>query len=129
VVCLPRSRYHEILARSPVHSVSYSTNDDWTVDFKSDWVAKNVIVKLTGAEETDISYLRRISQSTRVVGWFLEPIAHRLITQSAGHDWPLLSMASNEADPPWSGMFLLAYDLPKSSTRSSNLNPSLTYPL
>ena len=76
----------------------------WNVDFKSDWIARNVIQKLGEAEyaviRQHISIFRKIPQTRRLADRFLEPIAHRYIANDTGGFWLLNNMKSNAADPP-----------------------------
>jgi hypothetical protein len=75
----------------------------WEVDFKSSWVAKHVIQNLGKAEDNEIrqqiSILRSIPEAGALVGWMLEPLAHRYMTNTTS-DFPLFNMNSNSADPP-----------------------------
>ncbi|KAF8968253.1 hypothetical protein BDZ97DRAFT_1799501 [Flammula alnicola] len=78
----------------------------WNVNFKSDWVARSVIRNLAVAEDNttlrhQIRKLRHIPHAQSLVGQFLEPLAHRSIAKTCtGSFWPLINMASNNADPP-----------------------------
>ena len=74
-----------ILALSPVYSNPY-TNDDWTVNFKSDWVARGIIQHFNVAERKVIcrQLLQRFSQASAMAGYFLDPDTHHLPSQSAG---------------------------------------------
>lgn len=81
----PSNVCHQILAISPVYSGSY-INDGWTVNFKSDWVARGVIHHFSVAECNLIfqQLLQRFPQASAVARYFLEPDIHRLLSQSAG---------------------------------------------
>ena len=102
---------NQILAISPV-DLGPLKGVRWSVDFKSGWVAKNVIRQLREAtlDEThrQIRVLRGIPAAGPLVGWMLEPLAHHYIT-SAKNDFLLFNMNSNGADPP---RFTLVRDPP-----------------
>jgi len=101
---------HEMLALSPVCSNPYS-HDRWTVNFKSDWIARGVIQHIAVAERSSIGrrIVQRFPQASAVAGYF-EPDTHRLLSRSVKHDffWPLT-----------------VYEFPRSSARSSKSGPSL----
>jgi hypothetical protein len=104
----------QVLALSPVDSESYSTSDNWTVNFKSNWIAKSIVKSLDVADDEIETILSQISslcipQAAILPAWFIEPIAHRSISQSAGGDWPLISMTSDGADSP---SFVVAWNAP-----------------
>ena len=85
----------------------------WNVDFKSDWVARNVIRYLDEAEDIDIrrqiNFFRHIPEARGLAGRLLEPLAHRYIASATDGFWPLTNMKSNDADPP---QFTLDRDSP-----------------
>ena len=78
---------------------------EWSVDFKSRWVARNIIQKLAAEEENaiceQIRFLRSIPDARGMAGKWLEPLAHRRIAScvTAG-TWPLNIMKSNDTDSP-----------------------------
>ena len=78
----------------------------WNIDFKSDWVARNVIQKLELDEAEDtvirqqINIFRRIPEAQGLAGRLLEPLAHRYIANTTRGSWPLINMKSNDVDPP-----------------------------
>lgn len=93
-----------IIALTPVYSGPFS-EARWRVHFKSDWVARCIVEKLAAAERIalcqQINFFRHIPQAGTMVGWFLEPLALRDITEtSTGGSWTLINMVSNDADPP-----------------------------
>ncbi len=65
---------HEMLAISPVYSGPYM-DDRWTVNFKSDWVARSIIQHINVAERNSICrrILQRFPQASAVAEYFLEP--------------------------------------------------------
>jgi hypothetical protein len=75
---------NRILALSPVDRGPL-LSVRWEVDFKSSWVTKSVLRKLneTDSETREIRqqirFLRSIPEAGRLVGWMLEPFAHRYI--------------------------------------------------
>jgi hypothetical protein len=93
---------NRILALSPVDQGPLQSVR-WEVDFKSSWVARSVIRKLGEPEDNEIRrqihLLRSIPEAGALVGWMLEPLAHRYIT-NATNDFLLFNMNSNGADPP-----------------------------
>jgi hypothetical protein len=93
-----------IIALTPVYSGPFA-EARWRVHFKSDWVARCIVKKLAATERIalcqQINFFRHISQAGTMVGWFLEPLALRDITEtSTGGSWTLINMVSNDADPP-----------------------------
>jgi len=94
---------HEILALSPVYPGLY-LNVEWKVEFKSDWVAKCVLEALGEAEDHEvgrqISFFKRFPEAKGLARYFLEPFAHRELSQMEGQPWPLFNMASDELDSP-----------------------------
>jgi hypothetical protein len=76
----------------------------WDVDFKSDWISRNVFQKLGELKDDEIRELIRffqnISETRDLAGRFLEPFAHRKIANATDGFWPLTNMKSNAADPP-----------------------------
>ncbi|KIL59542.1 hypothetical protein M378DRAFT_169206 [Amanita muscaria Koide BX008] len=102
---------NRILALSPVDRGPLLTVS-WEVDFKSSWVAKSVLRKLNEAEieeiRQQIRFLRNIPEAGGLVGWMLEPLAHRYITSST-NDLVLFNMSSDGVDPPH---FTLSQDPP-----------------
>ena len=85
----------------------------WNVDFKSDWVARNVIQNLAEAEDIEIrrqiDIFRRIPRAGKFVGRLLEPLVHRFIANVTDGFWTLINMKFNEADLPH---FILHRDSP-----------------
>ena len=68
-------------------------------------MARCIVKKLAAAERIalrqQINFFRRIPQAGTMVGWFLEPLALRDITEtSTCGSWTLINMVSNDADPP-----------------------------
>ena len=100
-----------ILALSPVDRGPL-LSATWEVDFKSSWVARSVLRKLNEAEiqeiRQQIRFLRSIPEAGGLVGWMLEPFAHRYITSST-KDLVLFNMNSDGVDPPH---FTLSQDPP-----------------
>ena len=98
-----RTISHLILAICPVDQ-STLTSVVWNVDFKSDWVARNVFRELGDAKDNEIrrqiSYFRNIPEARGLAGRLLEPLAHRYIANATGGIWSLTKMNSNGADPP-----------------------------
>jgi len=94
---------HRILALWPVYPAPFE-RVRWEVKFKSKWVGKNVFQQLGAAEDDalrrQIRFLQRIPEAGSLTGQFLEPFAHDSIANSTGGFWPLINMASNNADPP-----------------------------
>ncbi|KIM41036.1 hypothetical protein M413DRAFT_158284 [Hebeloma cylindrosporum] len=98
---------YEILALRPVNKAPLR-RVGWDVDFKSDWVARNVIRKLSLIEPEDldttsyrhISSFQDIPQARRLAERFLEPLVHRSLANCAGGFWTLTKMKPNGADPP-----------------------------
>ena len=95
---------HWVLALSPVEQGPLE-RVRWSVGFKSDWVARNVIKKLGEAEDTVIrqqisAFQRRIPQAPRLAERLLEPLAHRYLANATGSFWQPTNMKSNAADPP-----------------------------
>ncbi|KAJ3497409.1 hypothetical protein NLJ89_g10352 [Agrocybe chaxingu] len=95
-----------VLTLSPDYG-GYLRNVRWTVDFKSDWVARSVIEKLGTSEETVICQQARFLQrlwgpkAAGMAGRFFGPLIHRCIMEtSEGGTWPLINMISDGADPP-----------------------------
>jgi hypothetical protein len=74
------------------------------VDFKSDWVARNVLRKLDEGEDIvirqQISVFRSLQEGQGLAGRLLEPLAHRYIAKATDGFCPLTNMKSNAADPP-----------------------------
>ena len=103
---------HRILALTPVDQGPL-VRVYWDVDFKSDWVARNVVRKLSEAEDIEIrqqiSFFRSIPGARGLAGRLLEPLVHRYIANATGDFWPLFKMRSNDADPPH---FTLVQDSP-----------------
>lgn len=94
---------HRTLALSPVYRGLLKW-PAWTVNFKSDWIAKNVVQKLGTTEETailqQVRFLQRIPAAMPLVKWFSDPLAHRCIAETAtGGFWPLTNMVSDATDP------------------------------
>lgn len=94
---------HQVLALWPVYPGPFM-RVRWEVKFKSKWVGKNVLQQL-GATEDDallgqIRFLQRIPKARSLTGQFVEPFVHDSIANSTGGFWPLIKMASNNADPP-----------------------------
>ena len=79
------SKYHRILTLSTVYRGSLK-RIRWDVDFKSDWVARNVIQKLTEEEDNvihqQIRLVKGIPEARGLVGWLLEPLAYRFIANA-----------------------------------------------
>jgi hypothetical protein len=75
---------HEMLAISPVYSGPYM-DDRWTVSFKSNWIARDIIQHINIAEHSFIGrrILQRFPQACAVAGYFLEPDVHHLLLQYA----------------------------------------------
>jgi len=77
---------HRIIALTPVYSGPFA-EARWGVHFKSDWVARCIVKKLAAAERIalrqQINFFRRIPQAGTTVGWFLEPLALRDITETS----------------------------------------------
>ena len=96
---------HRILTLRPVDQGPLESVD-WNVDFKSDWVARNVITTLGEAEDIEIrrqiNFFRMIPEARGLAGRLLEPLAHRFIANSKEGFWTLINMKSNDndADPP-----------------------------
>jgi hypothetical protein len=94
---------HMVLALRPVDQGPLKCVR-WDVDFKSDWIARNVIRYLGEAEDTEIrqqiSFLRKIPEVRGFAGRLLEPLVHRFIANATGGFWPLTNVKSNNADPP-----------------------------
>jgi hypothetical protein len=93
-----------IIALTPVHSGPFA-EARWRVHFKSDWVARCIVKKLAATERIalcqQINFFWHIPQAGTMVGWFLEPLALRDITEtSTGGSWTLINMVSNDTDPP-----------------------------
>ena len=93
---------NRILALSPVDKGPF-LNVRWKVNFKSGWVGKSVMGNLGEAEDDEIRrqirIFRNIPEAGAMVGWLLEPLAHRYITHGK-NDFVLFNMKSNGADPP-----------------------------
>ena len=94
---------HRILALSPVYLGPFE-RVCWEVKFKSDWVGKSISEQLGAAEDVKlrrlIRFLQRIPAAGALTGQLLEPFAHASIANSTGDFWPLINVASNNADPP-----------------------------
>lgn len=94
---------HWILALWPVDSAPF-VRIRWEVKFKSKWVGKNVIQQMSAVEDDalrhQIRILQRNPKAVSLTGQFLEPFVHDSIANSTGSFWPLINMASNNADPP-----------------------------
>lgn len=94
---------HRVLALCPVDQGPLK-RVCWNVDFKSDWIARNVVQYWDEAEDTEIrqqiSFLRMIPEARGFAGRLLEPLAHRYIANATGGFWPLTNMKSNNADSP-----------------------------
>jgi hypothetical protein len=93
-----------IIALTPVYSGPFA-EARWRVHFKSDWVARCILKKLAATERIalcqQINFFRHIPQAGTMVGWFLEPLSLRDITEtSTGGSWTLINMVSDNADPP-----------------------------
>lgn len=92
-----------VLALTPVYRGPL-VSVRWDVDFKSDWVARNVIQNLGESEDMEIrrqiKVLKRIPETRGFAGRLLEPFAHRYITNTTGGFWPLTNMKSNDSDSP-----------------------------
>ena len=93
---------NRILVLSPVYAGPF-LNVRWKVNFKSGWIGKSVMGKLGEAEDDEIRrqirIFRNIPEAGAMVGWLLEPLAHRYITHGK-NDFVLFNMKSNGADPP-----------------------------
>ncbi|KIM49471.1 hypothetical protein M413DRAFT_407520 [Hebeloma cylindrosporum] len=87
----------------------------WTVDFKSDSVARHVLQRLYEAEDfptrQQMSFLRTMPETREFAGRLLEPFLHRFIATCADGTWPLANMKSDALDPPH---FTLDRDFPVS---------------
>ena len=85
----------------------------WSVDFKSDWITKNVIRYLDEGEDIairrQIRFFRHIPEARGLAGRLLKSLVHRYIASATGGFWPLTNMKSNDADPP---QFTLDRDSP-----------------
>jgi hypothetical protein len=98
-----------ILALSPVYRGPLM-GVTWTVNFKSNWIARCMVKKLAAAD--DAALQQQISfQNTRrakaMLEWF-GPLAHRCIAEtSTGGSWSLINMISNDNDP---SQFVVAQD-------------------
>ncbi|KAF8513262.1 hypothetical protein BU17DRAFT_68876 [Hysterangium stoloniferum] len=95
---------HRILVMHPIPH-KYLDADDWTLNFKSDWIGRNMSKQLHIAEDINIcqtiNMFRKRPQTAALAGWYFEPLAHcRLAAGSTGGFWPLVTMTSNGADPP-----------------------------
>ena len=94
---------HRILALWPVFRAPFE-RVRWEVKFKSKWVSKNIFQQLGAAEDNalhrQIRFLQRIPQAGSLAGQFLEPLVNASIVNYTGGFWPLINMASNNADPP-----------------------------
>ena len=92
---------NRILALSPVDQGPL-LRVRWEVDFKSSWVAKGVLRKLNEAEiqeiRQQIRFFRSIPEAGGLVGWMLEPFAHRYIASSS-KDLVLFNMNSRRISP------------------------------
>lgn len=70
------------LAISPVYPAEGLWMVTWTVDFKSDWVARNFIQKLTETEDEsiwrEVGLLQRNPHAQALVGRFPEPVFHSI---------------------------------------------------
>jgi hypothetical protein len=88
---------------------------DWDVDFKSDWISRNVLQKLGEAKDDEIreqiSFFQNISQARGLAGRLLEPFAHRLIANTTDGFWPLINVKSNATDSD-APLFTLDRDSP-----------------
>jgi len=76
----PSDLCHDILSLSPVCSNPYS-DDRWTVNFKSDWIAKSITQPISAAERKAICrrIVQRFPQASAVATCF-EPDTHRLLS-------------------------------------------------
>ncbi|KIM35042.1 hypothetical protein M413DRAFT_449923 [Hebeloma cylindrosporum] len=95
-----------LVSRGPLTMV------DWTVNFKSDWIAKCMVNKLAAAEDAGLREQVKFFQGTEgakaMSEWFFGPFAHRCIAEtSTGGDWRLINMISDDAHPP---QFVMAQD-------------------
>ena len=103
---------HRLLTLHPVDR-GFLMPIGWNVDFKSDWIAKNVIQHLNEGEEAAIfrqfNFFQLIPGARGLAGRLLEPLAHRSIARTTGGFWPLTNMKSNDTDPP---RFILERDSP-----------------
>ena len=94
---------HRILALSPVDQGPFM-RVGWDVDFKSDWISRNVLQKLGEAKDDEIceqiSFFQNISQARGLARRLLEPFAHRLIANTTDGFWPLINMKFNATDAP-----------------------------
>ena len=95
---------HLILTMSPVEQGPLRSVR-WKVDFKSEWVARNVIQNLRETEDIEVrrqlSLLQGIPGGQSFAGRLLrlEPVAHHFIANAEGSR-PLTIMKFNNADPP-----------------------------
>ena len=99
------------IQRGPLESVR------WQLDFKSTWVAKNVIQNLGKSEDKEvrrqIGHLRSVPGGQLLGGQLLEPFAHDFIVNATSGFWSLIEMKTNNADPPtftWDRSSLTIYD-------------------
>lgn len=86
-----------IVALFPEQKLPFS-NVEWSVDFKSKWVAKSVLRRLEPGADLEVrqymEFLRRVPEAKSLAGAFFEPIAHRTIAEtiaeaSARDSWTL----------------------------------------
>ena len=94
---------HKILALHPVYRGPLEPTR-WSVDFKSDWVARSVLGYLDQAEDDEIRRQIRTLQMVPGARGFarrlLEPIAHRRIATSIRGFWTIANMDSSATDAP-----------------------------
>lgn len=86
-----------ILALSPLpDNTGPFAGVNWRVDFKSDWIARSVVMQLDEAESIairqEINLLDRIPEGREIARWFLEPIVRIPMTMTEGDIWPLFEM-------------------------------------
>ena len=93
---------HRILTINPVEQGPLASVH-WKVDFKSTWVAKNVMKSLDKSEDMEvrrqINLFRKIPGGQSFARWLREPFAHDFIANATGGFWPLINMKANDADP------------------------------
>jgi hypothetical protein len=74
------------------------------VDFKSDWISRNVLQELGETKDDEIreqiSFFQNISQARGLAGRLLDPFAHRHIVNTTDGFWPLTNMKPNATDTP-----------------------------